>query len=77
MYPTAVSSVEKTVHRQTFLQNMDIFLNISRKDIWKIRRGGHGTNRVFRGNINGSWEQIWGITGSLSQGGSIINGDGR
>ena len=55
---------------------MDIFLTISRKDIWQIRRGGQGTYLVFRGNIIGSWEQIWGITGSHKRGGSIINGDG-
>ena len=71
MYPTAVSSAEMTVHRQTFLQNMDIFLTISRKDIWQIRRGGKGTNRFFRGNRNGSWDQIWGIKGSLMQGGGV------
>ena len=71
MFPTALSSVDTTVHRQTFLQNMDIFLTISRKDIWQIRRGGQGTNRVFRGNRNGSWEQIWGITGSLRLGGGL------
>ena len=69
MYPTAVSSVDTTVHRQTFLRNMEIFLTISRKDIWQIRRVGEGTNRVFRGNINGSCEQIWGITGVIQRGG--------
>ena len=69
MFPTAVSSVEMTFHRQTFLQNMDSFQSISRKDICKIRRVGQGTNRVFRGNRNGSWEHIWGISGSLMRGG--------
>ena len=77
MFPTAVSSVDTNFLRKTFLQNMESFRTISRKDIWKIRRGGQGTNRVFRGNINGSWEKIWGISGSLMRGGSIINGDKR
>ena len=77
MFPTAVSSVESTFQRHIFIQNMESFRAISRKDIWRIRRGGQGTNRVFRGNIDGSWEHIWGISGSLMRGGSIINGDGR
>ena len=51
MFPTAVSSVDTTVHRQTFLQNMDIFLLISRKDIWQIRRGGQLTDLVSKGGF--------------------------
>ena len=77
MFPTAVSSMDSTFQRHMFLQNMESFRTIGRKGIWLIGRGGQGTNRVFRGNINGSLEHIWGISGSLMQGGSIINGDGR
>ena len=74
MFPTAVSYVDYTFQRHIFLQNMESFRNIIRKDIWKIRRGGQGTNRVFRGNINGIWEQIWGISGSLVREGRCISG---
>ena len=69
MFPTAVSSMDLNFHRHIFLQNMESFRTISRNDIWRIRRGGQGTNRVFRGNRNGSWEHIWGISGSLMRGG--------
>ena len=65
VFPTAVSYVYTTFHRHIFLQNMESFRTVSRKDIWRIIRGGQGTKRVFRGNRNGSWEQIWGISGSL------------
>ena len=78
MFHTTVSSVESTFQRHIFLQNMESIRIISSKDIWQIRRGGQGTNRFFRGKRNVSWEQIWGISGSLMQGGrSIINGNGR
>ena len=69
MFPATVSSVESTFQRHFFLQNMDSIRIVSSKDIWRIRRGGQGTNRFFRGNIDGSWEQIWGTSGSLLQGG--------
>ena len=49
MFPTAVSSVDPKFQRQIFLHNMESSRSISRKEIWKIRRGGQGTNRVFRG----------------------------
>ena len=77
MFPTTVSYVDSTFQRHIFLQNMESIMTISRKDIWIIRRGGQVTNIVFRGNIDGSWEKIWGISGSLMRGDSIINGDGR
>ena len=69
MFPTATSSVDYTFQRHIFLQNMESFRNISRKDIWIIIRNGQGTNIVFRGNRNGSWEKILGISGSLMGGG--------
>ena len=71
MFPTAVSSVESTFQRHIFLQNMESFRTISRKDIWQIRRGGQGTNIVFIGNRDGSWELIWGISSSLMREGGL------
>ena len=39
-----------------------------------MRRGGQNNNRILRGNIDGNWEQIWGIEGSFMQAGYIVNG---
>ena len=39
---------------------------IRSKEIWRIQRGGQSKNRIFRGNINVRWKQIWGIAGSFS-----------
>ena len=77
MFTKTVSAVHPTFQRHIFLHNMESIRIISMKDIWKIRRGGQSTNRIFIGNRDGSWEQIWSILGSFMWGGSIINGDGR
>ena len=69
MFPKAVSSVDPTFERHIFLHNMESIRIIRRKEIWRIRRGGQSTNIIFRGNRDGSWEQIWGIAGSFMRGG--------
>ena len=71
MFPTAVSSVGYTFQRNIFFKNVESISTISRKDIWKIIRGGQVTNRFFRGNRDGRWDQIWGISGSLMRGGGL------
>ena len=69
--------MQHTLESHTFLHNMEIIRIIIRKDIWLIIRGGKSTNTISRGNRDGSWEQIWDISGSFMWAGSIINGDGR
>ena len=69
MFHTTVSYMDSSFQTKIFLQNMESIRISSSKDIWKIRKGGQGTNRVFRGNRDGRWEQIWVISGSLTQGG--------
>ena len=56
MFPKAVSSVDSTSERHILLHNMESIRIIRMKEICKIRRGGKITNRIFRGNIDGSWE---------------------
>ena len=73
MFPTTVSSVQPTLESYIFLHNMESIRIIRRKEIWS----GQSNNIVYRGNIDGSWEQIWRILGSFMRSGSIINGDGR
>ena len=77
MFPTAVSSVHPTLERHIILHNMESIRIIRRKEIWRIISGGQSTHRNIRGNIDGIWEQIWGISGSFMRVGSIINCDGR
>ena len=77
MFHTTVSSAEYTFQRHIFLQNMESTRIVSKKGIWRIRRGGQGTNRFFRVNRDVIWEQIWGLLVSLILGWSIIDGDGR
>ena len=77
MFTTSVSSLKLSTVRLVFLYNMESIWIIIRKDIWKIRRGGKITNRIFRGNIYCILENIWGITGYFMKVGSIINGNGR
>ena len=76
-FTAAVSSSDPTFESQTFLHNMDSIRVIIRKEIWRIRRGGQIPNRIFRGNRDGIWDQIWGISGYFMWVGYIINGDGR
>ena len=76
-FDTAVSSFHPTKERKIFIHNMESISIIKGKDIWLIRRGGQITERVFKGNQDGSWEQIWGIVGTFMQDGSIIKGYGR
>ena len=66
MFPTTESSVHPTFQRNIFLCNMESIMTISRRDICWIRRGGQSTNRIFKGNRYVSWENIWGISSSLS-----------
>ena len=42
---------------------------IQDKNLWVFRRYGQITNRFSIGNINGTWKQIRGISGSLGGGG--------
>ena len=37
-------------------------IRIKENNLWVIRRGGKHTNRVSRGNRNGSWKWIRGIS---------------
>ena len=39
----------------------------------KTRRSGQITNIIFRGNRDGSWDQIWVISGSFMCGGGPSN----
>ena len=75
MFTATVSSVDPTFQGGVFIHNMEIIMIIGSKEIWIIRRGGQGTNRIFRGNIDGRWDQIWGILGSLMQtrGGEVLS----
>ena len=77
MFTTEVFYVEPTIKRNIFLHNTETSRSISRKEIWRISRSGQSTNIIFRGNRDGSWGQIWGLSGSFMRAGSIINGDGR
>ena len=45
--------------------------------MYRIRRGGKITNRIFRSKRDSRWEQMRGIACYLIRTGSIINGDGR
>ena len=77
MFSIVVSSVHPNSDRNIHIHNMESIRIISRKEIWRIRRDGQSNNSILRGNIDGSWDQIWGISGSLFQAGSIIKGNGR
>ena len=77
VFPTADSCVESNLDIHIFIHNMDSISTIRRKEIWRIRRGGQSTNRIFRGKIDGIWEQSRGISVSFMRTGSIINGNGR
>ena len=79
MFPGAVSSFHPDMLRIIFIHVMRrVRIIISQeKELWRIRRGGKSTNIIFRGNINGSWNQIWGISGYFMRAGSIINDNGR
>ena len=76
MFLKAVYYVHPILESLIFLHNMEIIRIIRRKKIWRIRMVGQSTNRIFRGKIDVSWEQIWGISGFFMRVGSIINGDG-
>ena len=69
--------MDPTFQRHIFIHNMNSIRIMIRKEIWQIIRGGKITNRVFRRNRDGSWKQIWGISGSFVRAGSTINGDRR
>ena len=68
----SIISVDPTFERHIFLHAMESIRIIIRKEIWRIRRGDQSTNIIFRGNRDGSWGQIWGISGFLMhEGGGI------
>ena len=73
---TEVSSVHPTLDTHIYINNIESIRIIRRKEIWQTRRGGQSTKRIFRGNRDSIWEQIWGISGSFMQAGSIIKGNG-
>ena len=77
MFPTAVSDFPPFAVRLIFIHNMESIRVIRSNYIWRIRRGGQSNKRTFRGNRDGSWDQIWGIPGSFMREGSIINDNGR
>ena len=77
MFPTEVSSFFPATARLVFLHNMDKISITRRNEMWLIRRGGQSTDIIFRGNIDGIWDQIWGIASSFMRERSIINGNGR
>ena len=47
------------------------------KGLWGIKSYAQSTNKVFGGNIYGSWNMIRGIAGYLIRAGTIINGNRR
>ena len=75
MFPTEVSHFHPSKVRIVFPHNMERIRIIRKKEIRRIRTGGQSTNRIFRGNRDGSWDQKWGISGSFMKAGSIINGN--
>ena len=79
LFPRAASYSHPDTVRLISLYCMVRVRIVKRQEIesFQIRRGGQSTNIIFRGNINGSWKQIWGIAGSFIRAGSIINGNGR
>ena len=52
-------------------------IRILDKYLWGIIMGGQSTNRFFRGNRDGIWKDIRGISGSFICSGIIINVNGR
>ena len=77
IFTTSVSSADPTFQRHVFLHNMESSTIFSRKEIWRIRRGGQSTNIISEatemadGSIYGVYRAI------LCRGGSITNGDWR
>ena len=65
MFSTAVPPFHPIKEIHILLHNMESIKIVIRKEIWRIRRGGQRIKIIFRGNRDGSWEQIWGIAGSL------------
>ena len=52
-------------------------IRIQDKELWGVKRGGKRTSRVSRGNRNGSWKRMIGISGYFVRAGTIINGNRR
>ena len=61
MHPTSKSHI--------FLHNRGSIIIIRRNEIWQIRIGGQSTNIISKGNLDGIWDNIWGIAGSFMRAG--------
>ena len=79
MDPGAVSSLNPATSKVVTHDGMFSvrIIIIQDNDLWGFRRGGQCKNRVYRGNINGRWKQVRGISGSFVWAGNIINGNTR
>ena len=77
MSPAEVSYFHATKENNIFTHNMESIRIIRRKKIFRIRRVSQSNKIIVRGNIDVSWEKIWGILRSFMRVGSIIKNNGR